>query len=62
MGNSIIIDWRTIEKGKNILYIPLFRGDIGNRLRFDPGGKSGLYRLRKFEIREVDSSSLKKIK
>ncbi len=52
----------TIKKGPNTLYIPLFTGTLGNRLRFDPGGKSGLYHLNKFTIREVDPSSLRKLK
>ncbi|MBU0962082.1 MAG: hypothetical protein KKH60_11150 [Proteobacteria bacterium] len=50
------------RKGSNVFYIPLFSGNMGNRLRFDPGEKSGLYRLRKFEIRELDPSSFKEVK
>lgn len=48
-----------VKKGNNVLYIPLFSGILGDRLRLDPGDKSGLYRLKKFEIREVDPASLK---
>ncbi len=51
-----------VRKGKNILYIPLFTGSMGSRLRFDPGGTTGLYRLKKFEIREVDPVSFKHVK
>ena len=50
------------RKGSNVFYIPLFSGNLGIRLRFDPGKKSGLYRLKTFEIREVNSSSLKELK
>lgn len=52
----------SIRKGSNILYIPLFSGNLGNRLRFDPGNSRGLYALKKFTIKEVDPSSLKQIK
>jgi hypothetical protein len=50
-----------IAKGANVLYIPLFTGNLGDRLRFDPGNTKGLYMLKKFAIREVDPSSLQHI-
>ena len=49
----------TIRKGSNILYIPLFTGNLGDRLRFDPGSKAGIYLLKKFEIRKVEPTSFK---
>ncbi len=51
-----------IRKGSNDVYIPLFTGGLGDRIRFDPGSKSGRYRLKKFTIREVDPSSFKQVK
>ncbi len=50
-----------IKKGRNTLYIPLLRTDLGTKLRFDPGNVSGRYKLIQFEIKEIDSSSFKKI-
>lgn len=51
-----------IEKGANVLYIPLFTGDMGDRLRFDPGNTDVLYILKNFSIREVDLSNLQRVK
>ena len=48
-----------IKKGSNVLYIPMFSGNLGDRLRFDPGNKAGMYLLKKFEIRKVEPTSLK---
>lgn len=50
------------QKGSNVFYIPLFSANMGTSLRFDPGSKSGLYRLKAFEIREVDPFSFKELK
>jgi hypothetical protein len=51
-----------VRRGANILYIPLFSGNLGDRLRIDPGNRSGRYALKTCAIREVDPSSLKPVK
>ncbi len=48
-----------LQKGTNTLFIPLLADGLGPRMRLDPGKKEGAYRIREFEIRTVEKTSLK---
>ena len=56
------VETHPIKTGSNTLYIPLFSGNLGSTLKLDPGTVPGKYRLHKFQIREVDPSSLQQTK
>ncbi len=43
-----------LGKGENTVFLPLFSMDLAGDLRFDPGKKSGKYRIQGLEIKEID--------
>ena len=47
-----------LQKGENTLFIPLLSGDLGHRLRLDPGTVGGNYRLKEFAVRSFDKTHL----
>lgn len=47
-----------LKKGSNVLFIPLLSGDLGKRLRLDPGMKAGTYVLKDFEVRHIEPEAI----
>lgn len=48
-----------LHKGDNTVYMPLFSGNMGKKIRLDPGMEPGEYLIKRFEIRGAKDLSSK---